>query len=242
MKKLTVLLAFALFAASTTFAQSNIVVYFAPSTDSPAIGELEAVSLAIPAEWPANAEAQNGWQPIYYRGTWEVYVDNNHIGKDLSLKPGSPYYLAPSKDAIRLSIATDKDHTDIISVDTWFCKMQLETILLGYIPSASIGSQTIVNSLPTQAVNTGATEVLPVTELRGTLATTGLVAKNRSGLSYKLNDADGNPLALLDISKLPERIQIKDHVGNELRVTGTLMQNENGTTIILAVQNLSKTN
>lgn len=242
MKKLTAILAFALFTTSSIFAQSHILVYFAPSTDSPQIGELEAASLAIPAEWPANSEVQNGWQPIYYRGAWEVYVDNNHISKDLSPKPGSPYYLNPSKDAIKLSIATEKDQTDIISVDTWFCKMQLETILLGYIPSSTIDSQTIVHSLPAQGTSPELTEALPVTELRGTLALIGLIAKKNSGLSYKLNDANGKSLAFLDLSKLPERIQIKDLIGSQLRVTGTFKENENGNTVILAVQNLSKTN
>ena len=245
MHKLKLLIiALAVVMTSSIQAENGIPVMLDPTSDAPQIGELATLSLAVPAKWPVGSEAQEGWQPVYYRGVFEVYVDNNDIGKDLTAKPGSLYYLAPDKNATKLAIATDKDKVDIISVDTWFCKMQLETIVVGYIQNASIDASSIVTNLPEPALSSDAAESTEtaITELVGRLEKTGLLGRNRTGLAYKLSGNNGKTLAFVDTSEVPERIQVEDLLSLQVRVSGFLTQNEDGNTVILKAKTLKKAN
>lgn len=223
--------------ATCALAQASIPVHLGPSAESPQIGELEAISLAVTAEWPTSAQADDDWSPIYYRGVFEVYLDNNDIAKDLSPKPGSIYYLEPTKDAAKLAIATKKDKANILKVDTWFCKMQLETIIVGYIPNSAAQAQDIATALPSVPTSndTGTAASQPMTrDLEGLLQKTGPIAKARTGLSYKLTDRAGKQLALLDLVGLPERIQIAEYLGQTIQISGELQQAENGNLTLLA--------
>ena len=242
MKTLSAIIALSL--AALSLAQEPIDVYLDPTEDAPKIGDLETPSLAIPAEWPTGVDSREGWQPIYYRGAFVVYVDNNDIGKDLAPKPGSLYYLGPSKDATKLTIATEKDKTDILSVDTWWCKMQLETILVGYIRSSSVDASSIISNLPQANPDdqTPPAEGPALKELQGTLQTTGLIGKSRSGLDFKLVGPDGKTLAFVDVSQLPERIHVKELIDSVVRASGELKPNDNSDTLILVAQSLKKAN
>ncbi|EDY83598.1 hypothetical protein VDG1235_3225 [Verrucomicrobiia bacterium DG1235] len=240
MKHLIALLVAAIAVVAT--ATASIPVHLDPTGEAPQIGELEAISLAVAAEWPRDVAPQDGWQPILFNGVFEVYVDNNDIGKNLAAKPGVPYHLSPEKTSPMLCIATDKDKVDILSVDTWFCKMQLETIVVGYIPSSSIEAESIVTSLPAAAVpQTSATPTATaITELVGRLDKTGLLGRNRTGLPYKLIGPTGKTLAFIDASDVPERIQIDEFLTREVRISGFLKQSENGSDVILTAKSIKK--
>ncbi|MBD5778415.1 hypothetical protein IEN85_02845 [Pelagicoccus sp. NFK12] len=238
MKLIIASLALAL--ASIASAADGIPVYLDPAEDSLQVGELEAISLAVPANWPRDVAAIEGWQPIYYRDVFEVYLDNNDIAKDLSAKPGRPYLTAPSNEAPTLAIATDKDKMDIISVDTWFCKVQLETIIVGYIPSSSIEASDIVNSLASAPAPqmSDLPEAAAVTELVGRFEKTGMIGKNRTGVAYKLTGLDGKTLAFVDTSEVPERIHVEDFIKREVRVSGILKQTEETEDVILTAKSI----
>ncbi len=234
----TILALLVLAVAARGLAQDSIAVYLDPVEGAPLIGELEAASLAVPAEWPTDAAPQDGWQPVYHRGSFVVHVDVNDMGKELAPKPGSYYYLAPSKNAARLAIATDKDQTDIVSVDTYWVKLQLQTIVVGYIRAAAPVPAALAPTAPSAPAAGGD----PTTDLQGILQLNGLLAKNRSGLEYKLTGPDGQTLAFVDVSALPGRLQPKDFLNTAVRVSGSLVPNENGDTLILLAQSLKKAN
>ncbi|MBK1878031.1 hypothetical protein [Pelagicoccus mobilis] len=240
MKLLTALLSTAI--ATLSLSASSIPVHLDPDAETPVIGALEAVSLAVPAEWPKGRESVEGWQPVYYRGVFEVYVNNNDISKDLTAKPGSPYFLSAEKDSPTLAIATDKDKVDVLSVDTWFCKMQLETIVLGYIQDTSVAADSIVTSLAeTPTVSTpSASTAQAITELVGRLEKTGLPGKKRTGTAYKLISGDGKTLAFLETADIPDRIQLGDLIKLQVRVSGYLKQGENETDVILRAKTIKK--
>lgn len=228
--------------ASIASAAGGIPVYLDPSEDSLQIGELEAISLAVPAKWPREAETQEGWQPVYYRGVFEAYLDNNDVAKDLTAKPGRPYLSAPTNEAVTIAIATDKDKVDILSVDTWFCKVQLETIIVGYIQSTSIEASSIVTSLPAPQTQEPAAEnqATASTELVGRFEKTGLLGKNKTGLSYRLAGLDGKTLAFIDTTEIPERIHVDEFLKLEVRVSGFLSQTEESDAVILKAKTLKK--
>ncbi len=240
MKLLIASLAFVL--ASIASAADGIPVYLDAADDSLQIGELEAISLAVQAKWPRGVEPTEGWQPVYYRDIFEVYLDNNDIAKDLTAKPGRPYLTSPSNEAPTLAIATDKDKVDIISVDTWFCKMQLETIIVGYIQSSSIDASSIVTSLATDPapVISAQPEAAAITELVGRFEKTGLIGKTRTGIVYKLTGLDGKTMAFIDTSEVPERIHVEEFLKREVRVSGFLKQTEESDDVILIAKTLKK--
>ncbi|MBC2604495.1 hypothetical protein [Pelagicoccus albus] len=244
MKRLIALL----FAVSATLAATAkpIAIHLDPDAETPQIGSLEAISLAVPAEWPQGVEPVSGWQPIYYRGVFQVYLDNNDISKDLSPKPGSLYYLSPDKNSPSLAIATEKDKADILSVNTWFCKLQLETIVLGYIQNTSIDAGSIVTSLPDSSQSTGdATEAAvqqTPTEMAGRLVKTGLIGKKRTGASYKLTTDNGKTLAFIDATKVPDRVRIDELLSQPVRVSGFLGQVEDGSDVIILANSIKRSN
>ena len=230
-------------------AQESVPVRLAPNPEAPQIGQLESASLATPTEWPDTIEPHQGWQPIYYRGVFEVYSDNNDIGKDLIPKPGSPYYLRPDRGSPKLTVATATDKVDIISVDTEFCKMRLETIVLAYIstsppePAAETAqAQPEVAPTPTPA---RAENVPPPSEsetvrhLAGKVEKLSLLMRNRIGLAYKLTATDGATLAFLDLSQLPGRLQIDDFLDESVRASGVLQPTNGSATLTLVVQSLN---
>lgn len=236
---------FALCFATGLFAQAAIPVFLEPSDESIQIGELETASLAVPAVWPEGIEHNPAFQPVYYRGTFEVFVRNNDVAKDLTAKPGSPYFLEPDAESVPLSIATEKDKVDILGVDTWFCQMQLETILVGYIPNGSIEAQSIVTSLGNQPTNL-VTPTTPVPDaikdFVGILQKTGMLGKGRTGADFKLTDPAGKTIAFLDLSKVPDRVQIDQLIGQSIRVSGSLKEAENNTDVIVLAQRLKASN
>lgn len=240
MKLLIASLAFVL--ASIAFAADGIPVYLDATEDSQQVGKLEAISLAVPANWPRGVEPTEGWQPVYYRGVFEAYLDNNDVAKDLSPKPGRPYLTAPSNEAPTLAIATDKDKMDILSVDTWFCKVQLETIIVGYIPSSSIEASSIVTSLAADPAPQRSTqpEAAAITELVGRFEKTGLIGKSRTKTSYRLTGLDGKTLAFIDTSEIPERIQVEEFIKREVRVSGFLKQTGESEDVILTAKSIKK--
>lgn len=249
MKRL-IALSIALAASLALQAQEKIAVYLSPDATSPQIGALDSLSLAVPAEWPAAQEAAEGWRPIYYRGLFTVFVHNNDIAKDLSAKAGANYYLQASKNAPVLAIATDKDKSEILSVDTWYCQLELETIVLAYIQETSVEASSIVQSL---AKDTPATNPQPTTagpqsassikEMEGKLLPVGLLEKKKAeGLAFKLQDRTGTTLAFLDLSRLPERIQAESLAGQIVRVSGELRDSSSGSAIILTANTLKKAN
>lgn len=234
---------FAVALATLAHAQEPIPVYLDPSSDALQIGELESRSLAVPAEWPMGSEQPPGWRPVYYQGRFEVYVDNNDIGKDLAPKPGSVYYTAPDRNAAKLAIATEKDETDIISVDTWFAKLRLETILLGYIPDAArVPDPEAVATAPQPSDDETSASEAPVSELEGRLEKAGLLARNRHGVQYRLANESGKTIAFVDVSELPERIQADELLSDTVRISGALQANETSGAVIVVAQSLKKAN
>lgn len=229
--------------AALNLTAGNVPVHIEPTTEATRIGELEALSLAVPAQWPENENAKANWSPVYYRGVFEVYVPNNALAKDLSVKPGSKYFLQPDESGPFLAIATSQDKTDILGVDTWFTQMQLETIVVGYIQDASMNASTPESNLSAQsATNSSTPSATAVSELAGRLVKAGLVGRNRTGLLHKIVGVNGKPLAFVDFSEVPERIQVDDYLGIQVRVSGFLKQSESGSDVIITAKNISKAN
>ncbi len=240
------IIAAALIAAfSSLQAQESIPVYLSPDVESKIVGNLESLSLAVTAEWPEGTEPFSGWRPIYYQGSFEVYVSSHDISKDLTPKPGCAYLMAPEPDAQILAIATAEDSSELIAVDPRYCKVQVETIILAYIqdiPAAVEEEDQAVEvekpESPKIAITAEETE--PAKILEGRLITTSLIESKKTGYAYKLVNDQRKTIAFLDTSKLPEFVMLRDYVDTISQASGKLIPQEKIASLVLEVSALKK--
>lgn len=228
----------------STFAQESINVRISPDANSTLIGKLPSLSLAVNAEWPKSSNPVPGWRPIYYRGEFLVYLNSQDIGKNFLPLPGSRYLLSPAPDADTLTIATDQDKAEIVSIDPRYCHINLETIVLGYIQDQSASpppspkptsAKPIEPKLPKLAKDSGQS-------LEGILVSASYLESNRSGYKFKLINNDNEIIAYLDHSNLPAAEPFNTFVNTRLTAWGTIDDLENVDAVVLRAKMLKKKN
>lgn len=234
--------------ATSSAALSAVPVYNRPEAQAMQIGELESLDLAVEADWPQGVDPVPGWQPVYYRGAFRVYVDNDDIGKDLSPKPGAPYLMQPEAGAQRLAVATQKDQTEFLEVGSDYSLIYLETIVLGYLrQSASANRQPTASDAaggggkpsPSEAPPDAA---LPSKTLQGIVAKTSFLEKTRMKFNYKLVAPDGSALAYIDTDELPKFIVVSDYLNKMAHVSGPVLTFQDGSQLIIRARSLKKVN
>ncbi len=226
-------------------AQESIPVYLSPDAESKIVGNLESLSLAVTAEWPDGTEPFSGWRPIYYQGSFEVYVSSHDISKDLTPKPGAAYLMSPDADAQILAIATAEDNSDLLAVDPRFCKVQVETIILAYIQDIVAEPQEAEETAKKEEPESSeivltAEETEPAKILEGKLVATSLIESKKTGFAYKLINDQKKTIAFLDTSTLPEFILLRDYVETKSQASGKLIPQEKIASLVLQVTALKK--
>ena len=242
---LTIILLGSILANSPLFAQNAINVHISPDKESLLIGSLETLSLAVNAEWPGGMEPIPGWRPIHYRGEFLVYLDSQDLGKDFAPLPGSKYLIAPSPDSEVLTIATESDTAEIVTIDPRYCHVSLETIVLGYIQDGTTPAPATPNrAKPTQPGTHNRPE-LPDTSaqtriLEGVLVATNAFESVRSGFQFKIINDDNKTLAYLDDSQLSDFVLVDDYINQRLIATGKLNEIEKVNGFALQAESLKK--
>ncbi len=208
-------------------AQNVINVHISPDDESVLIGSLETLSLAVNAEWPGGVEPAPGWRPIHYRGEFLVYLDSQDLGKDFAPLPGSKYLIAPTPDSEVLTIATDSDTAEIVTIDPRYCHVNLETIVLGYIqdgttpaplsPARAKPAQPDTHNRPKLPDTSAQTRIL-----EGVLVATNAFEAARSGYQFKIINDNNKTLAYLDDSQLSDFVLVGDFINQRLIATGKL--------------------
>lgn len=226
-------------------AQESVNVRISPDSKSTLIGKLASLSLAVNAEWPKGTDPVPGWRPIYYRGEFLVYLDSQDVGKNFLPLPGSRYLLSPSLDAPLLTIATDEDDAEIVSIDPRYCHINLKTIVLGYIedrttpvpPRPRVSEPRIV---PMNRSTPDGSE--PDKSMQGILIATNSFESAQSGYKFKLINDDNEIVAFVDHSRLPATVPIGDFINTRLTAWGTIGEIENVDAVVLRVKLLKKKN
>ncbi|MEM9158823.1 MAG: hypothetical protein AAGB46_07205 [Verrucomicrobiota bacterium] len=213
---------------------AGIPVHLKPDAESPQIGTLETIALAVSADWPDGQTPVSGWTTVYFRGVFEVYFNNDFFAKDLSPKPGHPYLLDDKADAQQLAISTQNDKTDLLDVGANFSKIELETIVLAYIsdtasPTASVPLNAVPN--PDQEQH-----------FKGILVAVGNAEKERSGYGFKIVDTANKFLTYVDGENLPESLALKDFVNLPIEASGKVKETSNNTPRALLASGIKKTN
>ncbi len=241
----TIVLLGSILANTSLFAQNAINVHISPDKESVLIGSLETLSLAVNAEWPGGMEPIPGWRPIHYRGEFLVYLNSQDLGKDFAPLPGSKYLIAPSPNSEVLTIATESDTAEIVTIDPRYCHVNLETIVLGYIQDGTTPAPSSpARPKPTQA-ETHNRPKLPDTSaqtriLEGVLVATNAFESARSGFQFKIINDDNKTLAYLDDSQLSDFVLVGDYINQRLIATGKLNEIEKINGFALQAESLKK--
>ena len=242
---LTIILLGSILANSPLFAQNAINVHISPDKESVLIGSLETLSLAVNAEWPGVMEPIPGWRPIHYRGEFLVYLDSQDLGKDFAPVPGSKYLIAPSPDSEVLTIATESDTAEIVTIDPRYCHVSLETIVLGYIQDGTTPAPVTPNRAKPTQPGTHNRPKLPDTSaqtriLEGVLVATNAFESVRSGFQFKIINDDNKTLAYLDDSQLSDFVLVDDYINQQMIATGKLNEIEKVNGFALQAESLKK--
>jgi len=242
---LTIILLGSILANSPLFARNAINVHISPDKESVLIGSLETLSLAVNAEWPGGMEPIPGWRPIHYRGEFLVYLDSQDLGKDFAPLPGSKYLIAPSPDSEVLTIATESDTAEIVTIDPRYCHDSLETIVLGYIQDGTTPAPVTPNRAKPTQPGTHNRPKLPDTSaqtriLEGVLVATNAFESVRSGFQFKIINDDNKTLAYLDDSQLSDFVLVDDYINQRMIATGKLNEIEKVNGFALQAESLKK--
>ena len=242
---LTFILLGSILANSPLFAQNVINVHIGPDKESVLIGSLETLSLAVNAEWPGEMEPISGWRPIHYRGEFLVYLDSQDLGKDFAPLPGSKYLITPSPDSEVLTIATESDTAEIVTIDPRYCHVSLETIVLGYIQDGTTPSPVTPNRAKPTQPGIHNRPKLPDTSaqtriLEGVLVATNAFESVRSGFQFKIINDDNKTLAYLDDSQLSDFVLVDDYINQRMIATGKLNEIEKVNGFALQAESLKK--
>ena len=242
---LAIVLLGSILANSLSFAQNAINVHISPDKKSVLIGSLETLSLAVNAEWPGGMEPIPGWRPIHYRGEFLVYLDSQDLGKDFAPLPGSKYLIAPSPDSEVLTIATESDTAEIVTIDPRYCHVNLETIVLGYIQDGTTPAPVTSNRAKPTQPGTHSRPKLPDTSaqtriLEGVLVATNAFESVRSGFQFKIINDDNKTLAYFDDSQLSDFVLVDDYINQRLIATGKLNEIEKINAFALQAESLKK--
>ncbi len=242
---LTIILLGSILANSPLFAQNAINVHISPDKESVLIGVLESLSLAVKAEWPRGIEPIPGWRPIHYRGKFLVYLDSHDLGKDFAPLPGSKYLITPSPDSEVLTIATESDAAEIVTIDPRYCNVSLETIVLAYIQDGTTLAPFNTNRAKPTQPGTHNGHKLPDTStqtstLEGILVATNAFESFSSGFKFKIINDDNKTLAYLDDSQLSDFVLVDDYINQHLIAIGKMNEIEKVNGFALQAESLKK--
>lgn len=258
LSRLSAGLALALGLALPGLARASVPAHLEPNKRSPVIGELESLDRVPAAPWPDDVEPVDGWRPVFYKGEFEVYVPNSAVGKGLAPKPGAPYLLSPDNPDSQLALATRNDEVELVSVGANYSKLRLETVARAYVPDPSASAPRPAERSGEQADGSASAEAAdsppaperkpereprvdsdPLRALEGSFEKASPLERIRHGFRYKIVDSDGERLAFVDLSDLPDFLVIDDYLGARVFAQG-LLKSEDGGRVVLEASSLQR--
>ncbi|HVW20681.1 MAG TPA: hypothetical protein VHC86_05655 [Opitutaceae bacterium] len=237
---------------------STAAVQTQPDPASPVISYLKAGTELTPSSDPA-AVAPAGWVAIDLPGPFQGYIKNSDFTKGLDAKPGSTVYLAPKDGAGVLTVIGRGDRTEITGLFGSWTQVNLSKKLVGYVnlaPAASGGAPAapapVAESAPapapapapvpaaagpgTAASSDGGAPLPGVFE--GTFTSTHRWIGPKRPYPWQLDDAAGNRIAYLDVSKLQFTDQVDKYAGKSVSVFGSVQPVPGGSDIVIQAESL----
>ncbi len=234
--------------------------YASPDAQAQILGTARAGSRLAPSPAPS------GWQAVELAGPHTVYVTEKDTLKNFEVRPGAPYYAAPRADAPVIGLSDDKDPAEFADIAGRFNKFSLNKPLIAYVrvaptpvapvtptpaptpapapvaPANDYGS-TLRNDIPASSPavagsGLGVGEPNLARTFFGTVASTRNPLRPRRPYDFQLNDAGGQRIAYLDVSRLLLTEQIEAFIGRPVSLFGTTEVIGTGGEIVVRVETL----
>ena len=222
-------------------------IHAQPDAATPAIGYLKAGTEPTAA---ANTTAPQGWMAIELPGPHEAYASNNDFSKSLDIHPGAAIRLMPKADAPILTTMQEGDKTEITGLRSGWTQIKLSKAVIGYInvggsssapPAAAAPPAPLAMAAgqPAPVISSGPASALPHT-FQGMLVETKriLLIGPRRDYDYQLNNAEGQRVAFLDVSKVLVTEKMERYLDRLVTVSGVLKQTPDGKDLVVEVESL----
>jgi hypothetical protein len=224
-----------------------------PDPDAPVISYLKAGTELTPSADPS-AAAPPGWVAVDLAGPFQGYIKNGDFTKGLEAKPGSAVYLAPKDGAGVLATIGAGDKTEITGLFGGWTQVNLTKKLVGYVdlaPAPAAAAPSPVSEpapapppapVPaaagpgTAAAAQGGAPLPGVFE--GTFVSTHRWLGPQRPYPWQLDDAAGNRIAYLDVSRLQFTEQVDKYLGKSVAVFGSVQPVPGGQDIVIQAESL----
>ncbi|HEX3728339.1 MAG TPA: hypothetical protein VHV47_00935 [Opitutaceae bacterium] len=236
---------------------STAAVQTQPDPASPVISYLKAGTDLTPSSDPS-ASAPPGWVAIDLPGPFQGYIKNNDFTKGLEAKPGSSVYLAPKDGSGVLTTTAAADKTEITGLFGSWTQVNLTKKLVGYVnlaPVAAPAGAPAAGSPAPIADAASAPAPVPAAAGPGTAATAqggaplpgvfeGTFVSTHRWIGpkrpypWQLDDAAGNRIAYLDVSRLQFTEQVDKYLGKSVAVFGSVQPVPGGQDIVIQAESL----
>ena len=240
MKNLFLCLVFLLF-AQPLLGVDSITLYFEPDTDAVVALEIDPGDPALERAEPVleAAKQEQGWLWMEYLVSFNGFVKNEEIGKNLAVKMGAFVRLRPDDTSPILTIIEKEDVTDLIHVGDW-AEIELTKAVPLYMlkpasvsPVAEVAHTAIVDAAPEVSAPIATTgrpveAVVPSSGIQppnfeGTLKSYRKLFRLPSKYSLKLVDERGKRIALVDDEGLLISGSLSDYLGRQVVIFGVMV-------------------
>lgn len=219
-------------------------VYARPDPSATVLGVLPTGTEPQPALAPAEPAAV-GWMAVEIAGTYELYVDNKDVGKNLDVKPGSFFYLRPDHRAPVVATMQAGDKAELANLHGSFTSYKVEKPITGYIKLSSNLATVPATPNRTPVIVAGPVATGEVSRAalprfyEGRFAATQNFIAYRHPYNFQLLDPTGNRFAYLDVSRLLLTDKIDLYQDRIVIIYGTARTiNEQGTRRVIEVESL----
>lgn len=239
MKNLLLCLVFLLFVHALPGVDS-ITLYFEPDTEAAVATEIDTGNSALERAEPVleAAKQEQGWLWMEYVVTFNGFVKNEEIGKNLAVNTGAFVRLRPDGASPVLTIIEKDDVADIIHVGDW-AEIELTKAVPVYLqksasasPVAEVAQTLILDVEPAVSrpvVTTGGPVKTVVhsgsiqsPNFEGTLKPYRRLFRLPSKYSLKLVDERGKRIALVDDERLLISGSLNDYLGRRVVIFGVM--------------------
>lgn len=236
--------------AAADILSSDTAVFIQPDPKSHVLSRLKAGNTIV-----YTGDAPAGWRRVELSGTFEAYVHNRDITKNLDVREGANILAAPKKDAAVITVAQAGDKTEVVGLaNSDWCQIKLEKKLQGFIATAAAANLSpdakpiapvapVTPATPTTSVGhavpiAGNSADMPrLFAGRLVLARRPLINPNPP-YEYQLTDQSGRRFAYVDTRRLLLTDKIEAYLDRQISVTGTVRNSVDGKDLVIAAESM----
>jgi hypothetical protein len=236
--------------AAADILSSDTAVFVQPDPKSHVLSRLKAGNTII-----YTGDAPAGWRRVELSGSFEAYVHNRDITKNLEVREGANILAAPKKDAAIVTVAQAGDKTEVVGLaNSDWCQIKLEKKLQGFIATAA-NANVSADAKPLTPVAPSA-PAAPSTAIGRAVPIAGnsadmprlfagrLVLARRPFVNpnppyeYQLTDQSGRRFAYVDTRRLLLTDKIEAYLDRQISVTGTVRNSVDGKDLVIAAESM----